>query len=56
MRRVNDLALLPPAPLEVSCPDCGMEAGDLVAEDSLRSLFRLQKYEKMLIYQIPENR
>lgn len=37
MRRVNDLALLPPAPLEVSCPDCGMEAGDLVAEDSLRT-------------------
>lgn len=37
MMRVNDLALLPPAPLEVSCPDCGMEAGDLVAEDSLRT-------------------
>lgn len=37
MRRVNDLALLPPAPLEVSCPDCGMEAGDLVAEGSLRT-------------------
>lgn len=37
MRCVNDLALLPPAPLEVSCPDCGMEAGDLVAEDSLRT-------------------
>lgn len=37
MMRVNDLALLPPAPLEVSCPDCGMEAGDLVAEGSLRT-------------------
>ena len=37
MRRVNDLALLPPAPLEVSCPDCGMEAGDLVAEGSLHT-------------------
>lgn len=37
MRRANDLALLPPAPLEVSGPDCGMEAGDLVAEDSLRT-------------------
>ena len=30
MRRVNDLALLPPAPLDVAGPDCGMEAGDLV--------------------------
>lgn len=37
MRRVNDLALLPPAPLEVAGPDCGMEAGDLVAEDSLHT-------------------
>ena len=37
MMRVNDLALLPPAPLDVAGPDCGMEAGDLVAEDSLRT-------------------
>lgn len=37
MRRVNDLALLPPAPLDVAGPDCGMEAGDLVAEGSLRT-------------------
>ncbi len=37
MRRVNDLALLPPAPLDVAGPDCGMEAGDLVVEDSLRT-------------------
>lgn len=37
MRRVNDLALLPPAPLDVAGPDCGMEAGDLAAEDSLRT-------------------
>ena len=35
--RVNDLALLPPAPLDVAGPDCGMEAGDLVAEGSLRT-------------------
>lgn len=37
MMRVNDLALLPPAPLDVAGPDCGMEAGDLVAEGSLRT-------------------
>lgn len=37
MRRVNDLALLPPAPLDVAGPDCGMEAGDLVAENTLRT-------------------
>lgn len=37
MMRVNDLALLPPEPLDVAGPDCGMEAGDLVAEDSLRT-------------------
>ena len=37
MMRVNDLALLPPAPLDVAGPDCGMETGDLVAEGSLRT-------------------
>lgn len=37
MMRVNDLALLLPAPLDVAGPDCGMEAGDLVAEGSLRT-------------------
>ena len=37
MRRVNDLALLPPAPLDVAGPDCGMDTGDLVAENTLRT-------------------
>ena len=34
---VNDIALLPPAPLAVAGPDCGMEAGDLSPESTLRT-------------------
>ena len=60
MMRVNDLALLPPAPLDVAGPDCGMEAGDLVAENTLRtavilSLFLRQREEDIPYINVPQN-